>query len=295
MSVRPATSDDLPAIAELFGSVEEAVLGRPSLLDATAVAGWLHGVAFETNTWLVEEGGELVAGAFGRTFGERGNSAGAVRPTAWGLGHGTRLLERLEARFAEEDVQRIHAWTVAGDEAANELFLGRGYREVRRFWDMAIDLGEEPPPEAAVPVEPFREEDARAFHAALEEAFSAHWEHSPETFEEWWERQRARPNFDPSVWFMIRDGGEIAGATRNDPDVAGGGYVGALGVRPAWRGRGYGRALLLHSFREFHRRGFRRVTLGVDAANATGATQLYESVGMHVDLESVVWEKMLSP
>jgi hypothetical protein len=36
-----------------------------------------------------------------------------------------------------------------------------------------------------------------------------------------------------------------------------------------------------------------RVTLGVDAANATGATQLYESVGMHVDQELLVWGKAL--
>ena len=71
------------------------------------------------------------------------------------------------------------------------------------------------------------------------------------------------------------------------------GYVGALGVRRAWRGRGYGRALLLHSFREFRRRGQPRVTLGVDAANPTGATRLYESVGMHVLREDVVWEKIL--
>jgi hypothetical protein len=28
--------------------------------------------------------------------------------------------------------------------------------------------------------------------------------------------------------------------------------------------------------------------------NASGATQLYESVGMHVELELVVWEKILS-
>jgi mycothiol synthase len=49
-----------------------------------------------------------------------------------------------------------------------------------------------------------------------------------------------------------------------------------------------------HSFREFHRRGQRRVGLGVDAENPTGATKLYESVGMVVDSEQVVWEKKLA-
>ena len=51
---------------------------------------------------------------------------------------------------------------------------------------------------------------------------------------------------------------------------------------------------LVHSFREFHRRGQRRVGLGVDSENTTGATKLYESVGMVVDSEQVVWEKELA-
>jgi ribosomal protein S18 acetylase RimI-like enzyme len=75
---------------------------------------------------------------------------------------------------------------------------------------------------------------------------------------------------------------------------ASGGYVGVLGVRRPWRGRGYGRALLHHSFREFRRRGATHATLGVDAANATGATQLYKSVGMRVEQEEIVWEKVLA-
>jgi ribosomal protein S18 acetylase RimI-like enzyme len=83
-------------------------------------------------------------------------------------------------------------------------------------------------------------------------------------------------------------------ATRNDPERSGGGWIGAIGVRPAWRGRGLAKALLLHSFREFHRRGQRRVGLGVDSENSTGATKLYESVGMVVDTEQVVWEKVLA-
>ena len=65
-------------------------------------------------------------------------------------------------------------------------------------------------------------------------------------------------------------------------------------MRRPWRGRGYGRDLLRHSFREFRRRGMRRATLGVDAANPTGATHLYESVGMYVEQEAIVWEKVFA-
>jgi mycothiol synthase len=292
VNVRSATRDDLGALAGLFGSVEEAVNGRPSRLDAVTVDGWLQTIAFETNTWLLEEDGRLVAGAFAQAFGSRGNCAGAVRPSAWGRGLGAQLLELMESRLAEERVQRVHSWTVAGDAAAEDLYRGRGYREVRRFWEMLIELDEKTP-EPSAPVERFAEEDAERFHAALEEAFAEHWEHEPETLDEWWTRQRRRANFDPSLWFVIRDGDEIAGAARCEARPSEG-WVGSLGVRPAWRGRGYGRALLLHAFREFRRRGLTRAGLGVDAANATGATQLYESVGMRVADENVVWRKALA-
>jgi mycothiol synthase len=292
VNIRPATTEDLAAIAELFGSVEEAVTGRPSRLDAMVVEGWLQTIAFETNTWLLEQEGRLVAGAFAQKFGSRGNAAGAVRPLAQRRGLGDQLVDLVEMRLADEGAERLHSWTVAGDTAADDLFEKRGYREVRRFWEMAIELEEEPP-EPPADVEPFTEGDAEAFHAAIQESFSEHWEHDPESFEEWWERQRQRTNFDPSLWFVIRDGDELAGVVRNEARPPAG-YVGAIGVRRPWRGRGYGRALLLRSFGEFYERGLRRVTLGVDAANATGATQLYESVGMYADQENVVWEKSLA-
>jgi GNAT superfamily N-acetyltransferase len=279
-------------VAELFGSVEEALVDRPSRVDADMVEGWLQTVAFETNTWLFEENGALVAGVFGQLLGERGNFGGAVRPSAQGRGLGGQLVDLAEARLLDEGAARLHGWAFAADERAGELFRSRGYSEVRRFWEMAIDLADEPPDPGA-PIETFREEDAEVFHAAIEEAFEDHWEPHPESFEEWWARQRAKSNYDPSLWFVIRDGHEVAAIARNDMRASGG-YVGVLGVRRPWRGRGYGRALLHHSFREFRRRGATHATLGVDAANATGATQLYKSVGMRVEQEEIVWEKVLA-
>jgi mycothiol synthase len=291
VNIRPATTDDLAAIAELFGSVEEGVTGRPSRLDAIVVEGWLQTIDFEMNTWLLEDDGLIVAGAFAQKFGPRGNAAGAVRPSAHGRGLGAQLVDLVEARLAAEGAERLHFWTVAGDTAADDLFQERGYREVRRFWEMAIELAEEPP-EPPADVDSFTEGDAEAFHDVLQDSFSEHWEHDTESFEEWWERQRQRTNFDPSLWFLIRDGDDLAGVVRNEARPPAG-YVGAIGVRRPWRGRGYGRALLLRSFREFYDRGLPRVTLGVDAANASGATQLYESVGMYADQENVVWERSL--
>jgi mycothiol synthase len=124
--------------------------------------------------------------------------------------------------------------------------------------------------------------------AAIEEAFRDHWEWHGTPFEKWWELRRDN---DQSLWFVIRDGTEIAAAIRNDAERNGGGYVGIIGVRRAWRGRGLAKALLLRTFGEFRRRGTKRVSLDVDADSPTGATRLYESVGMHVEGAMAVYER----
>jgi ribosomal protein S18 acetylase RimI-like enzyme len=155
---------------------------------------------------------------------------------------------------------------------------------------MAIELDERP----AVPdvgIETLNLDEAEAFHAALDEAFQDHWEHHSWPFAQWWERQTRNPSFDPSLWFVIREGGELVAVSRNEANRNGGGYVAAIGVRRPWRGKGYAKALLLHTFREFYDRGLTRVTLGVDAENPTGATHLYERVGMHAEQEHIFYEK----
>ncbi len=92
---------------------------------------------------------------------------------------------------------------------------------------------------------------------------------------------------------MVKDGDEIAAAVVAEEDHWGVGWIHSIGVRPAWRRRGLGEALLRHTFRELYRRGRGQIGLGVDAANPTDATRLYERVGMHVSSSFVYFEKAL--
>jgi len=70
-------------------------------------------------------------------------------------------------------------------------------------------------------------------------------------------------------------------------------------VERPWRRRGVGMALLPHTFRALASRGKRRVTLLVDAGadpdagNPGGATRMYEKAGMHVQRQSLFFEKEL--
>ena len=100
--------------------------------------------------------------------------------------------------------------------------------------------------------------------------------------------------FDPSLWFLAEEAEEPAGAILCRQDL-GVGWVDSLGVRPAWRRRGLGLALLRHAFGEFHRRGWPGAALGVDAANETGATRLYEGAGMRVARQYAIYQKELRP
>ena len=140
----------------------------------------------------------------------------------------------------------------------------------------------------------FESGDGPVFHAALDEAFADEWNHVSMPFEQWAEHRVNVPDFDPTLWFIVREGDEIAAVLRCDAERAGAGWIGALGVRRPWRRRGLGLALLRHAFGEFYRRGQRRVGLGVDAENPTGATRLYERAGMHVAYEAAAFKKELT-
>jgi mycothiol synthase len=294
---RPATREDAAAVAAILAEDETALVGHPSRMTEIDVVGWWSGTDLEKDSWLLEEEGHLVAAGWFEHLGPIGFHVGVVAQGAKSRGLGGRLVDIGEGRATAGGAARAQTFGPALDRAAAELFESRGYAEVRRFYDMAIELTE-PVPEPSLPdglaIETFAEEDARVFHDAMDEAFQDHWEHHPRPFEQWWEQKRTAPDYDPTLWFLIRDGDEVAATVRNDPERNGGGYVGAIGVRRPWRGRGLAKALLLHTFAEFQRRGQTRVTLGVDAENPTGATELYERIGMHVEMEGVVFEKALA-
>jgi GNAT superfamily N-acetyltransferase len=294
VNVRPLTEADLERVAAFLREDEERLFGRPSRIGATDVRQWTSETDLERHSWLYEDDDGLVAVAWLWPEPDVLTAIGVVHERMHGRGLGARLLERSERIARELGAPRIHQIAIGPDAAAGALMTEHGYRDVRRFYDMAIELGAPPEVPDNLPIEPFREEDARAFHDAMDEAFQDHWEHRSRSFEEWWERHSKSPSFDTSLWFLIRDGGEIAAVVRNEANRNGGGYIAAIGVRRPWRGKGYAKALLQRSFREFWDRGIPRVTLGVDAQNPTGATHLYERVGMHVEAENVVWEKRLA-
>jgi mycothiol synthase len=297
LSLRPATVDDAAAIDELITAADIAVQGwsESSIGD---VLQWWRMMDLEHNSWVLHDNGAIAAYAVAFVHGNVLELDGFVHPEHQRQGLGVWLVTRSEERARELELSNLQAWSLAADSRAHCLFEQCGMRELRRFYRMMIDF-DGPPPEPEWPegleVETFKPEDARAFHAAMGEAFADEWNFVAMPFEEWYEMRLVKdPDFDPTLWFIVRDGDEIAAVLRGEPDRSGAGFVGAIGVRKQWRRRGIAMALLRHAFGEFYRRGKPRVSLGVDAENATGATRLYERAGMHVAYEAVTHGKELA-
>lgn len=172
-----------------------------------------------------------------------------------------------------------------------------GYRHVRTFWHMLRELPaedqppDEPPGVRVRPMDP-RGDDAGIFEV-IQEAFAGHFGYVPVSRDAWWQEQRSSELYDPGLFFVaeVAEAGDgivgVASCFLMD-DV---GWIGELGVKPSFRGRGLGKALLRRSFVELAGRGAGRARLNVDSENEAGATRLYETVGMTVRRAFLVHEK----
>jgi len=233
-----------------------------------------------------------------------------VRPSAKGRGVGAALLSWLELRAQEiasegrirpEAILTLTNW--AQDRDAAPLLKRAGFAPVRHFLQMRIDLSLGGLPEPVWPdgLEPRSfspgPDDAKVF-AAFREAFADHWGNAEVDETQWWRDTRDAPNagFDPALWFVVPGGGTIAGFSicrEREDDGETIGWVSLVGVRPRWRGRGLGEALLVHSLNVLHSRGRRRAALNVDVDNMTGALRLYTKVGMEPAPAFTIWSKAL--
>lgn len=212
----------------------------------------------------------------------------AGRPT-------TELLDWAELRALELGSRFLSGSWITQAAILRELER-RGFALVRTSYRMAIDLGE-PTPEPVWPdgveARAFAPGDEEAFYTLHQESFRDTWEPIEETYDEWAHQFLVPQVLAPALWTWAVAGEEPAGFAICHPHAVDRrlGWVRVLGVHNRFRGRGLGRALLLHAFTEFRRQGLARAGLGVDSESPTGANKLYESVGMHVSAQFAILEK----
>jgi mycothiol synthase len=291
---RSAVPGDASAVAELVIAYERSLYGETAYSLGDLQAEWeTLDLAHDA---LVLVDGERVVG-FGSLYdrGELWRIDGYVHPEEQGRGIGARLVAALEESALSRGARRIQSGVVEPDERGHRMFAGLGYRPVRVFRELRIDLEAppEPPvwPDGLVPDEFDADRDAAPFHAAQQEAFADHWEHRPRELADWRRFHIENDRFDPSLWRVVRAGDEIAAGAICESDRYGGGWIAVLFTRRPWRGRGVGRALLRDAFWKFRDRGEPSAGLSVDAESTTGAFHLYESSGMRPVMGWVMHEK----
>ena len=294
MQLSPATPADLAAVTELVVATESAFYGASTFTQADLEDEWS-----ELDVVLAVRDGDRVVGygAIRRRAEQPWSVEGHVHPDAAGRGIGRLLATGLEAEAARGGASQVHSTVFEVDTAARALLESLGYRAVRVFREMRIELGGPPPaPEwpAGLRMTSFDpERDARAVHAAHQEAFADAWDFSPMDFGAWCRRHMESDRYDPSLWGVVRAGDEVAAGTISTGGTYGGGFVHAVFTRRPWRKKGVGAALLADALARLHASGEREVGLGVDAASETGAFRLYERAGMKPALGWVVYEKDL--
>jgi mycothiol synthase len=305
-TTRPASSSDAAGLATLLTRCRRHYLGRESSL-AEAIE---HLSEPGTDPQLdavaaVDASGAIVG--FGRVWraGDEIKCFARVDPDATGHGIGTALLDALERRAAEiaptpDTELTLTQW--AADGAATDLLRGRRFTESRFFLSMVADLTgtapEVPPAPAGVTIRTLEDGDEEQLLAAFAEAFASHPGRVDEDPDTWWQerRENASAGFDPTLWLIAVEDGSIVGFSLGRELVADGvrsGYVGDVGVRPPWQGRGLGHTLLAGSLAEFRRRGLASASLNVDAENTSGALALYRKAGMEAKPAFTIWAKRI--
>ena len=302
--IRSPSFEDVERVAEMLLADDLADVGE-SDVDADFVRSqWsAPGLDLSEDAWVITDpSATIVAHANLSPDGEgKVKSWGVVHPEHRARGLGAALLDRLEARATERlrgmASAVLHIGLTDRDTAAASFVRARGFERVRTFRHLKIDVdgapldpGKPPPGIEIRGIEP--EHDLRRVHAILVEAFSQEWGYRVIPFEEWLGLEVETPSYDPSLWLLATDGDEAVGALSG---VVWGdrGWVGELGVRAPWRGRGIASALLRRAFATFASHGLARVMLNVDSENSTGAVHLYEGVGMRTLRAWDVYEKRL--
>jgi mycothiol synthase len=161
-----------------------------------------------------------------------------------------------------------------------ELLQQQGYTRVRTLVEMVCDDLERIPDvclPAPFTLRPVAREHRRAIVLGENEAYADEWMASAAS-EEAIQRFVDDPHVDTSLWQVAWDGEELVGCIQIN--VARGRAVfDEVFVRPAWRRRGVGTALMVHGLRAIWAHGLRLARLHTNDANLSGARTMYQKVG----------------
>jgi mycothiol synthase len=305
-ATRPASWDDLDAVASVHAACARARRGRPRLRPGDVRARWLGLDSLDDVTILHDPADprrvlavtELTVDVDPDRAEVEVNVEGQVHPDHVGRGLATWLLDRADERARAEVAANgataacLTTTVVDGDDRARAYFTDRGFVPVRHLLQLRLDLYAAPPAPSwprGVRVRSFvpgRDEAAvwRTHQAAFADVATS-WPMDLDDLVA--DRLRPPGGLDPELVLLAHAEGVddpigVAICLPRSPGAPEEGWVRDLGVVPAWRRRGVAMALLRESFARFRARGLTGVALDVDDVTVDGAVQLYRRAGMRI-------------
>ncbi|MEP1123214.1 MAG: GNAT family N-acetyltransferase [Ilumatobacter sp.] len=311
--LRPATSDDLPAIHSVLLRAEAADdVARVMEFDEMCEELDDARIPFATHVRVAEVHGDVVGYVYALhlpsevkeercyLFGNvdpahRGLGVGRALMT-WGIGQARSLLES-----TGRDLPRHVRLQISESATSAHALMGAMGFGIVRYIDELIrpldDVAAMPAPAAVdgitiVPWPDGRDEEIRR---EKNDAFMDHWGSTPSSVEDWHAQVHgfgARPDLS---FVALDDEDRVVAHALNhryeaDDELLGRSeaWIDSLGTLEAWRGRGVASALIVRSLQAFAEAGLTHAALAVDSENPTGASRLYRSLGFGPSTRSIV-------
>jgi mycothiol synthase len=296
-TTRRPTLDDVPAILAVVHASDLAAIGEPDF-TADEVREMLTDphTDMARDSWVaLDAEGRIVGWTFPHniTAGDRDflevfvdpeRGRPAIRPLL------ALILDRMTERAAEfgHDPYEVRAGAVPTEQPYIDALTEAGFVFLKQHARMRMPLDDVPrtPPEppAGVSVRPVRgddEDDLRALHAVIQEAFRD-TDHSSVDYPTWRGQVAKEPSVSFDEWFVAEVDGRVVGSLQSsDSGIEDNeGWVKRLAVLRPYRKRGVGEALLRRAFSVYAAKGRAHAGLGVDLQNPTEAVRLYLAVGM---------------
>lgn len=285
--LRPLQEIDIDAVLSIY----RQAWGSARPIAASDIRSWLRNPEVDPESLRVLEIGGRIVGYGDVTVADDVVVAELAAP-----GHWDTFLSWAEEVGRTAGATRVRVLNYAGD-ALPKAAASRGYVLWRSNYTMRVEFGRVRPDPAPVPqsvtLRTYAESDTEALVDRINEVFAPDPFFSRMTSIEFTETYVRDPGMEPSLWLLAHTNDEdLAGFSLGFSEWHGNptlGEIRSVGVRPAWRRRGLGEALVRATFGALHARGLRSATLGVDASNETGAVRLYERVGMQVVARGDNW------
>jgi ribosomal protein S18 acetylase RimI-like enzyme len=197
---------------------------------------------------------------------------------------------------------QLGVWASENEHGCMALLESEGFSVQRYGFTMIhrdLDAVAAVPLPGGVEIRPVLPEHHRPIFDADDEAFHDHFEHRPQTDEDF-TAIHAQPDIDTSLWRVGWDGDQVAGSVqawiwKSENEVLGvdRAWLERISVRRPWRRMGLAKALIAAALIGLRERGVTEALLGVDAANPNGAMALYESIGFEAKVRSRSYRKPL--